>query len=763
MPLAQEWLDANYPNKEARRVQLVDLTGLNLTGDLDVTDFFTTDWDFDREREIVKGTKFIITGNPNLGKIIDRKWNKSEFIITIAQEYLDYWYPKNGTCLRENERNDINNYGKRRNGITRLYIANQQLTGELDLSDFVGLTNLDCFSNQLTNLILPANSQIEWLNCQRNSFLKSDFLLDINWQKLTTLYLDDNSPTGIELKSHLQLGEKLVNKSTSDLVLNLNEVNWITLLTRRRQATQQATKKVVTPSSSSPSINIDPAPILPDSSSGSSLLATNSVSAQGYIDQHYHDRIKRKEVEIVDLTNLDLTGDLVVSDFSYNTRFIITGNPQLRIIDRKEWGKTKILQNAQEWLEKWYPQNGTCCRENEISNFGKRREEITRLDISNQGLTSELDCSSFIGLTELIVSNNQLTKLILPANNQLEKLDCYGNQHLQFDFLLNLDLEKISYLNLDDNSLVFSELVKHKRIWERITKLSRYKKEGLENLTWTNIVSYITLLERWKKTNQQTQVQLPQERPEELEQQQEMNQRSVSNSSSPPPLIKLIESLDNSNTVDIEFTFPTQLTNFLTSLSEEKLLNFLRSRMVNIGDLINQFLDARELVTAAPTERAKVVADKLYGQAKSSLVQVLTQPEIIVLTKSNEEINDINPVIITFSSTKLVEFLSSLKLTELISFLTVRDANIKPLLDDYLGNQDLLAEISITQRARELSQRDLDRTKETLFSIISQEELTALEIVYRREHQTETEFRTETIRTVVEERPPAYTEPILPI
>ena len=72
MPIAQEWLDANYPNKEARRVQLVDLTGLNLTGDLDVTDFFTTDWDYDRERETVKGTKFIITGNPQL-RIIDRK------------------------------------------------------------------------------------------------------------------------------------------------------------------------------------------------------------------------------------------------------------------------------------------------------------------------------------------------------------------------------------------------------------------------------------------------------------------------------------------------------------------------------------------------------------------------------------------------------------------------------------------------------------------------------------------------------------------
>ena len=443
-------------------------------------------------------------------------------------------------------------------------------------------------------------------------------------------------------------------------------------------------------------------------------------------------------------------GDLVVSDFSFNTKFIITGNPQLRIIDRKEvWKKTKILQDAQEWLEKWYPQNGTCRRENEISNplinnFGKKREEITRLDISNQGLTSELDCSSFIGLTELIVSNNQLTKLILPKNNQLEKLDCYGNQNLQFDFLLNLDLEKLSYLNLDDNSLVVSELVKHKRIWERITKLSRYKKEGLENLTRANIVSYITLLERWKKVNQQT----PQEQPKDLEVQLEQQQEIK------PPLIKLIDdSLDNSK--NIEFAFPTQLTNFLTSLSKEKLLNFLHSRMVNnIGELINQFLGAQELVTVAPTDLAKVAAEKTYDRAKSGLVKVLTQPEIIALTKSNEEINDINPVIITFSSTKLVEFLSSLKLTELISFLTVRDANIKPLLDDYLGNQELLAVTSITQLARELSQQNLDRTKKALVSIVSQEELNALEIVYQREYQTE--FRTKTIRTVVEEPPPAY-------
>jgi len=134
----------------------VDLTNFDLRGDLDVSDF-------GNGHDSVR-TEIILNGNPNLGKIVDRKgpekWNKTKIIISRPQEYLDYWYPINGTCVRENESKQTNNFGKRREEIGELDISHQQLTGELDLSDFVRLTNLDCRGNQLTSLNLSNCSQL---------------------------------------------------------------------------------------------------------------------------------------------------------------------------------------------------------------------------------------------------------------------------------------------------------------------------------------------------------------------------------------------------------------------------------------------------------------------------------------------------------------------------------------------------------------------------------------------------------------------------
>ena len=140
---AREFLSVVYPNREERKnVKLVDLINFNLIGDLDVSDFGRinfTSFDFPE-----KGTPVIITGNPRLGKIVDKKGHNT--IFQDAQEWLDKWYPKNGTCLLKDETKDygrsifIDNFGKRRNQITELdisrNISNPKLTGELDLLQY---------------------------------------------------------------------------------------------------------------------------------------------------------------------------------------------------------------------------------------------------------------------------------------------------------------------------------------------------------------------------------------------------------------------------------------------------------------------------------------------------------------------------------------------------------------------------------------------------------------------------------------------------
>jgi Heterokaryon incompatibility protein (HET) len=87
-------------------------------------------------------------------------------------------------------------------------------------------------------------------------------------------------------------------------------------------------------------------------------------------------------------------------------------------------------QDAQKWLDKNYPTNGTCANSEDKENKGKKRENIVNLNISSENLIGELDLSDFVNLKELICSNNQLTKLDLTNCKELTKLDCSKNLKL---------------------------------------------------------------------------------------------------------------------------------------------------------------------------------------------------------------------------------------------------------------------------------------------------------------------------------------------
>ncbi|WNE41419.1 MAG: hypothetical protein AM1032_000159 [Mycoplasmataceae bacterium] len=116
--------------------------------------------------------------------------------------------------------------------------------------------------------------------------------------------------------------------------------------------------------------------------------------------------------------------------------------------------------DASEYLEQNYPKNGNCIRENEsllINNFGKRRNEINKLNINNligEFLIGTLDLTAFTNLKELNCSNNQLTQLILPE--QLETLYCSGNQIVNLDLI---NLTNLICLHCDQNEL--NELILH--------------------------------------------------------------------------------------------------------------------------------------------------------------------------------------------------------------------------------------------------------------------------------------------------------------
>ncbi|CAG8507796.1 14597_t:CDS:1 [Racocetra fulgida] len=119
-------------------------------------------------------------------------------------------------------------------------------------------------------------------------------------------------------------------------------------------------------------------------------------------------------------------------------------------------------KNAQEYINEKYPINGTCNRKSDPENKGKRREEITKLDISKgktggenlfnrepKNLIGDLKLEGFTNLRIFKISSHQLISLDVSACRNLEELDCCENELTK----LNINgCTKLKRINCTNNS-----------------------------------------------------------------------------------------------------------------------------------------------------------------------------------------------------------------------------------------------------------------------------------------------------------------------
>ena len=118
-----------------------------------------------------------------------------------ATEWLNQNYPTNGTCQRQD---DKENYGKRREEITKLNISEKKLKGSLKLEGFTNLEKLDCSGNFLSNLELRNCPKLIILNCSDNRFTDTNFLQSLpNKEQLEELYMQKGIKFSDESKSEL--------------------------------------------------------------------------------------------------------------------------------------------------------------------------------------------------------------------------------------------------------------------------------------------------------------------------------------------------------------------------------------------------------------------------------------------------------------------------------------------------------------------------------------------------------------------------------
>jgi len=114
--------------------------------------------------------------------------------------------------------------------------------------------------------------------------------------------------------------------------------------------------------------------------------------------------------------------------------------------------------SAQEWLNAWYPKDGVCKRDNDPENKGKKREDITKLDIRKgrigsrifnkiKNLVGSLKLEEFTNLRTLIISSHQLISLDVSDCPNLEELDCHGNELTSLNLTSCSRLGKINCFN----------------------------------------------------------------------------------------------------------------------------------------------------------------------------------------------------------------------------------------------------------------------------------------------------------------------------
>jgi hypothetical protein len=397
----------------------------------------------------------------------------------IAQEWLDEWYPINGTCRREGHgKGDwksreyqqlFSNYGKRRGEITHLDISSEELIGKLDFSEFPQLTwlycyknhlteidlfnnkelnHLFCFINQFRELILDNNSQLVQLNCASNQ-LNSLNLLHLT--KLERFWCFSNQLNKLELSNN----EKLRNLFCGNNQLRGLNIEKNVNLTRLSCESNQIQELNL--------INQTELIVLNCSSNEIFLLNVDNNNKLKYLDC-WENRLTS--------LNLNKINCLISLNCKKNNLSSLNLTNQTKLTNLFfDWtGKVKIIRDAQTWLNDNYHKDGTCQRkeattgkfkgwkngeEKLYSNFGKGREEITHLDISNKNLTGELDLTDFPNLIELDCGWNKLTYLNLTKLYNLVKFYCYSNNLSS----LNLTNQtKLTCLNCSENQLTSLDL-----------------------------------------------------------------------------------------------------------------------------------------------------------------------------------------------------------------------------------------------------------------------------------------------------------------
>ena len=112
------------------------------------------------------------------------------------------------------------------NTLTTLEITNKGIADLTGIEDFIALDDLRCYSNQLTNLDLTANTDLTFLDCSDNQLT----ILDVsNNSALSILSCHDNQLTSLDIRNGNNVNMQIHTFNNPNLYcINVDDAAWST-------------------------------------------------------------------------------------------------------------------------------------------------------------------------------------------------------------------------------------------------------------------------------------------------------------------------------------------------------------------------------------------------------------------------------------------------------------------------------------------------------------------------------------------------------
>ncbi len=321
-------------------------------------------------------------------------------------------------------------------GVTSLDVSSKNISDLTGIEDFVALTRLYCYDNQLTSLYVLANTDLTELRCSYNQLSSLDVSAN---RSLINLYCNNNQLTSFDVSANTNL--KYFN--CSDNQLTSLDVTANTALTALGCSSNQLTSLDVSANTALTLLNCSSNQLASiDVSANTALTLLNCSSNQlASIDVSANTALINLYCSSNQLTSLNVSANTPLTDLAcYSnqlTSLDVSTNTALTRLYSYSNQLSSIDVSANTALTHLY------CYSNQLTSLDVSvNTALTYLNCSSNQLTG-LDVSANTALTSINCSSNQLTSLDVSANTALISLYCYSNQLTNLDVSANTDLTRL--------------------------------------------------------------------------------------------------------------------------------------------------------------------------------------------------------------------------------------------------------------------------------------------------------------------------------